>query len=115
MSHFGKKEPLASIRRLAAAAGKEDELRDAILATVRPALAAPGNLGFVVHVSREDPRHFLLLEHWTNEKALETHMKDAGTLSFCKNANEKGLIAEGPEASSWTELAGSQRPDAGAN
>lgn len=113
MPFVGKKEPLMSISRLTAAVGKEGELRDAILATVGPALAAPGNLGFVVHVSRDDPRHFLLLEHWADEKALETHMKDAGMLSFFKNSNEKGLIAEGPEAAHWTELAGSQRPGAG--
>ena len=110
-----KKQPLMSISRLTAAAGKEDRLREAILATVGPALAAPGNLGFVVHVSRNDPRHFLLLEHWTDEQALDKHMKDAGMLSFFKKADEEGLIAQGPEASPWTELAGCQRPGAGSN
>ncbi len=110
----GSKEPLTSISRLTATAGKEGELRDAILATVGPALAAPGNLGFVVHVSRNDPRRFLLLEHWADEEALRTHMEDAGMLSFFRNADEKGLIAEGPEASPWTELAGPRRPRRGA-
>lgn len=106
MSLSGKKEPLTSISRLTAAPGKEDQLREAILATVGPALAAPGNLGFVVHVSRDDPQHFLLFEHWTDELALEKHMKDAGMLSFLKKAGEEHLIAEGPVASHWTELAG---------
>ncbi len=111
----GSKEPLMSISRLTAASGKEDRLREAILATVGPALATPGNLGFVVHVSRDDPRHFLLFEHWTDEQALDKHMKDAGMQSFFKTTSEEGLIAEGPDASHWTELAGSQRPGAGSD
>ena len=106
-----KRGPLLSISRLTAAAGREDALREAILATVGPALEAPGNLGFVVHVSRDDPRHFLLLEHWTGEQDLDKHMKDAGMLSFLKKTAQMGLIAEGPEASHWTELAGSQFRD----
>jgi len=113
MSH-NMKEPLTSLSRLTAAAGKEEKLRAAILATVGPALAASGNLGFVVHVSRDDPRQFLLLEHWMDEQALAKHMKDAGMLSFLKKAAEEGLIAEGPEASHWTELVGSQVSGTGA-
>lgn len=105
---LNRKEPLMSISRLTAAAGKEEELRAAILATVGPALAAPGNLGFVVHVSRVDPRQFLLFEHWTDEQALDTHMRDPGMLSFLEKTAQKKIIVEGPEATHWTELAGSQ-------
>lgn len=108
MSFFGKKDSLVSISRLTASVGKADRLQEVILSTVEAALAAPGNLGFVVHVSKDDPRHFLLFEHWQDQQALDRHMKDAGMLAFFNKTAREQLIAEGPVASHWTEIAGTQ-------
>lgn len=99
---------MTRISRLTATAGKENEPRDAVPG---PALVAPGNPDLVMQVPRNDPRYFLLLQRWTDERVPQTHMEDAGVLSFFRIADEKGLIAERPEAGGWP-MDGAGRPAA---
>lgn len=104
MSHSEADAPFINIVRLTAAPGKEQQLRDAILATVEPARAAEGNVGFTVHVSRDDPREILIFEAWENGASLIKHADDPATIAFQKFDKDNNLTVKEPEQTHWKEI-----------
>ena len=60
--------------RMRAVEGHEQAVEDELLANMRRVRAAAvGNVGFVVHRSRQDPREFWLYETWRDSDAAEQH------------------------------------------
>lgn len=96
---------LISVVRLTAAVGKERRLQEAVEATVEDTLSAAGNVGFLVHVSTENPRNLLLFEHWADEGSLATHEESPGILRFMAAAKDAELIEGTTEQTHWHELA----------
>lgn len=53
--------------------GREDELREALLATTSPTRVEPGNLRYDLFQSTEKPNEFMRIEVWKDPAALEAH------------------------------------------
>lgn len=98
---------LTSVARLTAAIGKEGRLQEAMKATVEDTLSAPGNLGFLVHASTENPRNFLLFEHWADEGSLARHAESPTILRFMAAVKDAELMEGTAEQTHWHELASS--------
>lgn len=95
---------LTSVSRLAAAPGKEKLLQETLVGTIAMGRAAKGNRGFVVHVSKDNPAEFMLIEHWTDEDALAEHKKEPGMLRLMEFMEQQALVEEGPMETHWAEL-----------
>lgn len=106
--HGAKAAPLVKVVRLTAAAGKEGQLQEAIKATVADMLAAPGNLGFLVHVSTENPRNFLLFGHWADEGSLARHAESPAVLRSMAVVKDAGLMERASTQTHWHDLADPQ-------
>jgi quinol monooxygenase YgiN len=59
--------------RWTAREGREEEVREAILALIEPTRAEPGNLFYQPTQDLENPRVFLLLEIYADEDAYRAH------------------------------------------
>jgi quinol monooxygenase YgiN len=59
--------------RWTAQAGRETEVREAILALVEPSRAEPGNLLYQPHQDPENPCVFLIYEQYRDEAAYRAH------------------------------------------
>ncbi|MCA1055880.1 antibiotic biosynthesis monooxygenase [Rossellomorea aquimaris] len=59
---------------LKAKAGKEEELRQALLDVVPPSRAEKGCILYVLHESREEEGTFVFYEKWMSQEALESHI-----------------------------------------
>lgn len=53
--------------------GREDELRNSLIAVVEPSRKDEGNLRYELFADQSDPRRFIFLEHWANPVAREKH------------------------------------------
>lgn len=95
---------LTSVSRLTAAPGKERLLQDTLMSTIAMGRAADGNRGFAVHVSKDDPAEFMLIEHWTDKEAHEKHKKEPDLLRNMEFMKQQGLAKEDPVETHWTEL-----------
>ena len=54
-------------------AGHEDEVTDMFRKLQAATRQEPGCIAYVVQRARENPRHYLVYEQYTNEAALEEH------------------------------------------
>ena len=95
---------LTSVSRLTAAPGKERLMQETLLGTIAMGRAADGNRGFAVHISRDSPAEFMLIEHWTDKEAHERHKKEPGLLRNMEFMKQQGLAREDPVETHWTEL-----------
>ena len=62
------------IARCQAKPGREERVRNEILALVEPTRAEPGCINYDLHVSQDDPSRFLLYENWTSKGELDKHL-----------------------------------------
>ena len=53
--------------------GREDAVREHILALVEPSRAEPGNLFYQPHQDPENPRVFFFYEQYVDEEAFKAH------------------------------------------
>ena len=58
-----------------ARAGKEEAVRDAILACVAPTRAESGCINYDLHQTADDPSLFMLYENWVSQKDLDEHLE----------------------------------------
>ncbi|MCX7603217.1 MAG: antibiotic biosynthesis monooxygenase [Bryobacteraceae bacterium] len=65
---------LTVVAEIVAKPGCEERLRQELLALIEPTRAEEGCLQYDLHVSTENPGHFLFFENWTSREALDRHL-----------------------------------------
>ncbi|WGR73184.1 MULTISPECIES: putative quinol monooxygenase [unclassified Bradyrhizobium] len=58
---------------LQAKKGKEDQLKQDLIAVVEPSRRDFGNLRYELYVDDADPGQFVFVEHWVSAEAQEAH------------------------------------------
>ena len=69
-----RRDLLSVIAFMRAAAGKQDELRQALEALVEPTSKEQGYVNYDLHQSVEDPDRFFFYENWESEADLDAHL-----------------------------------------
>ena len=82
--------------------GKEQALREALLAVCAPTRAEKGCINYDLHVSHEDPGLLVFHENWESKADLDTHLASPHIDAFRAIAGE--LLAEPPNITLWTEI-----------
>lgn len=75
--------------------GKEEELRETLLALVPPTRGESGCLNYDLHVSTEDPALFVFHENWASQAHHTAHMATPHLQAFLGRAGD--LVAEPPQ------------------
>lgn len=75
-------ELLTIVASLRAKPGREDDLRDALLALVGPTREEDGCVEYHLHQGVEDPALFTFYETWTSADLLETHLASRHVAEF---------------------------------
>ncbi|MBF6066261.1 antibiotic biosynthesis monooxygenase [Nocardia terpenica] len=63
------------VAEMRAASGQEDRLRTTLEALIEPSLAEEGAISYQPFVDPNDPRHWVMVEEWTDNDALEAHFR----------------------------------------
>ena len=79
---------LTVIAYMKAAPGKEDELREGLLALVEPTSLESGHVNYDLHESIEDPGRFFFYENWESGKHLDAHMQTPHLVDFAGRIGE---------------------------
>ena len=87
------------LARFKAKAGKEEALKQAIMACVAPTRAEAGCINYDLHVSSDDKGVFMLYENWVSKKLLEEHLEMPYLVKLKEQAGE--LCAEPLDISLW--------------
>lgn len=82
--------------------GKEQALRDALLAVCAPTRAEKGCINYDLHVSPDDPGVLVFHENWECKDDLDAHLASAHIDAFRKVAPD--LLAEPPNITLWREI-----------
>ena len=85
-----------------ARAGKETELKAALLDLLAPTRKEAGCLNYDLHQLPEDPARFLFHENWTSKAHLDAHLQSAHIQVLLPQVNE--LCAVGPEIVIWERI-----------
>ena len=83
---------LIVIARIVAIPGREEAVRDALLALVEPTRAEAGCITYDLHCDRSDPALFYFYEAWESEAHLDAHLASEHLARFGAMADE--LVAE---------------------
>jgi quinol monooxygenase YgiN len=94
---------LTVVAELNAKPGKEDALREALLACIEPTRAETGCVQYDLHDSTDTPGRFVFYENWVSREALDEHLqtphlKKLGSLSA-------DLLSEDPRILTYTRIA----------
>lgn len=81
--------------------GKEDALREALLALCGPTRAEKGCINYDLHVSADDPGLLVFHENWESKDDLDTHLASPHIDGF--RAIAPDLLAEPPDITLWSE------------
>jgi quinol monooxygenase YgiN len=73
--------------------GREDEVREALLALISPTRAEEGCINYDLHQSESDPRIFIFYENWRSRRDLDEHLRKAHIQDFLERAE---ALLEGP-------------------
>ncbi len=82
--------------------GKEQELREALLAVCAPTRKEKGCINYDLHVSPDDPAVLVFHENWTSKAALDAHLHSPHIDVFRRRAPD--LLAEPPKLTLWSRL-----------
>jgi quinol monooxygenase YgiN len=89
---------LTVVARMRAKAGKEQELRDALVALVEPTSKEKGYVNYDLHQGVEDPRWFFLYENWDSAEDLDAHLAAPHLVEFAGRlgdlVDESGLVIQ---------------------
>lgn len=86
-------KPLTVVARIRAKAGKEEEVREALLTFIEPTRAEAGCVNYDLHRSLEDPALFLFHENWVSQEALHQHLQMPHIQAVVARAEE---LLDGP-------------------
>ena len=79
---------LTVIARMRAKPGKEQELRDALIALVEPTSKEDGYINYDLHQGVEDPRWFFFYENWESADHLDAHLQAPHLVEFAGRLDE---------------------------
>ena len=89
---------LTVIARMHAKPGKEQELRDALVALVEPTSREKGYVNYDLHQGVEDPGWFFFYENWDSAADLDAHLAAPHLVEFAGRLDElldeSGLVIE---------------------
>ena len=85
-------ELLTVIANMRAKPGKEQELRSALEALVRPTSEEDGYVNYDLHQAVDDPAVFYFYENWESAAALDAHLAKPHLTQFAARIGE--LLAE---------------------
>ena len=81
-------ELLTVIATMRAQPGKEQELRDALVALVEPTTKEAGYVTYDLHQGVEDPALFCFYENWESGEALDAHLRTPHLTEFAGRLDE---------------------------
>ncbi|QNN23126.1 antibiotic biosynthesis monooxygenase [Planctomycetales bacterium ZRK34] len=87
------------VARFNAKPGKEDQLRQELLALVPQTRSEPGNINYDLHENPAAPGQFIFYENFASPEALSAHAEQpylTRMLSLCGE-----LCAEEPDVTTW--------------
>jgi quinol monooxygenase YgiN len=87
------------LARFKAKKGKEEELKQAIMACVAPTRAEAGCINYDLHQLADDKGDLILYENWVSKKILEEHLEMPYLVKLKAQAGE--LCAEPIEITLW--------------
>ena len=85
-----------------ARAGKEAELKAALLGLLAPTRKEAGCLNYDLHQLPEDLARFLFHENWTSRELLDAHLKSAHIAALLPRVEE--LCTAFPEIKIWERI-----------
>jgi quinol monooxygenase YgiN len=84
--------------------GKEQALREALLAVRAPTLKERGCINYDLHDSPSLPGVFVFLENWESKADFDAHLASPHIGAF--RAKAPDLLAEPPDITLWREIVG---------
>src|SRR5687767_11430265 len=94
--------PLTVVARIRAKAGKEVQVREALMALIAPTRAEKGCINYDLHQSTADPQLFLFHENWTTRAALDEHLQQPHLQEL--GAKAEGLFDGPVEITTWEKI-----------
>jgi quinol monooxygenase YgiN len=82
--------------------GKEAELRAALTGLLAPTRQEPGCLNYDLHQSVQEPAKFLFHENWTDQAALDAHLKSPHIQKLLPRVDE--LCTAFPQITIWEKI-----------
>src|SRR5262245_41078033 len=82
--------------------GKENALREALIALLAPTRKEPGCVSYDLHQCKTDPARLLMYETWRDQSAIEAHMATAHVQKLVPHVDE--LCAEAPQIVIWERI-----------
>lgn len=96
------------IARARAKHGKEQEVEAALKEIVDPTHAESGCLKYIIHRSVEVPTQFVVVERWTSQEDLQTHLRSSHIQDFFKKLPP--LLETTPEVSVFESIDPGKNP-----
>lgn len=96
-------EMLTVVAEMKAKPGREDDLRNALLALVEPTRPEDGCVQYDLLIHSSDPARFLFYENWASETHLARHAASAHLTAFLEAAG--GLLAEPMRVETYRRIA----------
>ena len=94
---------LTVVAHMHAQPGKEDALRQALLALIEPTRKEEGCMQYDLHEENEKPGHFVFYENWTSKAALDRHLASPHLSALLPRVPE--LCSRPPEILTYTRVA----------
>jgi quinol monooxygenase YgiN len=94
---------LTVVAEMLARPGKEDALRERLLALVAPTRQEEGCVQYDLHRSTEEEGRFVFYENWTSRNCLDRHLKTPHLTQFLGVAGD--LLAEPPRILTYERIA----------
>ena len=86
-----------------AAPGREQALREALVALVAPTRKEEGCLNYDLHVFQDNPGKFVFFENWISRAHLDAHLANTHIQAFLPHVDH--LCAMRPEITLWEKIA----------
>ncbi|MEP6539312.1 MAG: putative quinol monooxygenase [Bryobacteraceae bacterium] len=94
---------LSVVAEMVARPGKEDELKQHLLALVAPTLKEEGCVQYDLHQCTSEPGRFVFYENWTSREMLDRHAKSEHIAAFRRVRDE--ILAEPGRVLTYTRIA----------
>ncbi len=91
------------VAEMKAKPGKEEALREAILKLIDPTRKEDGCVQYDLHVSNEDPGHFVFYENWTSAQHLAKHAASDHLKAFAEVRAD--LLEAPPRVETFSRIA----------
>ena len=93
---------LTVVATFQARSGKEAALRAALISLVAPTRKEPGCINYDLHAASDGAGKFLFHENWTNQAALDAHLKSPHVQALLPRVDE--LCVAFPDIKTWERI-----------